>query len=178
MNEATITKALKEVRDAIARAEHERAELDRSIAAGHEEERLLLRILGLRRGDAPSDHTATLTESETVAGTIRRVSELRDGPVTKHPALQAVVGELAAAGRPLHISDLMRLLREAHVQVPGKGTQANLIAHLRRDQRIVRPSRGMYGLSAWGLENMPTTVGQKRHRKRVRLSEATGGSQG
>jgi hypothetical protein len=64
----------------------------------------------------------------------------------------------------------MRLLREAEVQIPGAGTQANLITHLRRDPRFVRPSRGMYGLSEWGLENMPTPTRRKRRRKRVRVT--------
>ena len=40
----------------------------------------------------------------------------------------------------------MRLLALRKVAIPGAGTQANLITYLRRDQRFVRPSRGMYAL--------------------------------
>jgi hypothetical protein len=93
---------------------------------------------------------------------------------SKPAAVEVVVRELAAAGRPVHISDLIRRLREQRVQIPGAGTQANLITHLRRDQRVVRPSRGMYALAAWGLENMPVTTSRKRRRKRVRSTAATG----
>jgi hypothetical protein len=97
-----------------------------------------------------------------------RMPAVQTGDHGKHPAVEAVARELASAGRPVHISDLMRLLREAQVQIPGAGTQANLITHLRRDPRLVRPSRGMYGLAAWGLENMPMVAGRKRRRRRVR----------
>jgi len=82
-------------------------------------------------------------------------------------AFLAVIDELVVTGRPIHLSELMRLLDVRNIAIPGAGTQANLIAHLRRDPRLVRPSRGMYGLAAWGLENMaPTqrTVRKKRFR--------------
>jgi hypothetical protein len=67
---------------------------------------------------------------------------------------------------------LVRLLCQRGIPIPGAGTQANLITHLRRDPRLVRPSRGMYGLSVWGLENMPTGLRQRR-KKRLRAT-ATG----
>lgn len=164
MSEDTIRAALDSVRARIADAERQRAECDRVIAAGREEERLLLRLLALRHGDAtepesgPSQAAAPSPDSET--------------PVSKHQSLQVVVDELSAAGRPIHISELMRLLRERNTPIPGAGTQANLIAHLRRDRRVVRPSRGMYALASSGLENMPPAGRRRRRtkRKRVRVS--------
>ncbi len=166
MSEDAITKALEAVRARASRAEQERAELERIIAAAREERRLLERLLALRRGAA--------------AGSDGRPSEQKQHdtpPATtseaRHPAVQAVIEELTAAGRPLHISELMRLLRDRNVPIPGSGTQANLITHLRRDGRLVRPSRGMYGLAAWGLENMPATARKRRRRKHIRSTART-----
>jgi hypothetical protein len=173
MTESMITNALEEIRARIARAEHERAELERAITAAREEERLLLRLLALRRGAAPTEGGVSVEGQESEICSAEPMGSTATAEDARHPAVQAVVQELAAAGRPLHISDLMRILREAQVKIPGAGTQANLITHLRRDPRLVRPSRGMYGLSAWGLENMPTTRHRKRRRKRMRSAAGT-----
>ena len=169
-----LVRALEWVRREISRVEQQRGEMERAITAAREEERLLTRLLALRRGEmtvADGGHS----ESDTVATAEQSSPEMRQE--ARHPAVQAVVRELAAAGRPLHISDLMRLLRGQGVQIPGAGRQANLITHIRREVEIVRTSRGMYGLAAWGLENMPTTPQRKRRRKRVRstaVSERAG----
>jgi hypothetical protein len=173
MTEGLIAKTLEGVRDRIARAENERAEVERAIAAAREEERLLVRLLALRSGVMRPDDVQQLVSPhlETLPG--EQQDHIQPGGDSKHPALEAVVRELAAAERPLHISELMRLLRDQQVRIPGAGTQANLITHLRRDSRLVRPSRGMYGLSAWGLENVPTTIRRKRKRSRVRSKADT-----
>lgn len=169
MQEGVIADALDMVRARIAHIEKERAELGRALEAAREEERLVTRLLALRRGAAPAEADGRKPEVQSPA-------QPGPGPMAaepKQPAVQVVIRELAVAGRPLHISDLMRLLRDHGVRVPGAGTQANLITHLRRDTRIVRPSRGMYGLAAWGLENMPTAKRQKRRTRRVRSTAAT-----
>jgi|SRR5215467_531660 len=154
-----IRAALDDVRSRIAEAEAQRAQLDRVIANGKEEERLLQRLLALRSGDElPSaEKPVSLLDQ-------RDSSILSSGSV----AVDAVVTELGSIGRPVHISELMRLLRERSVQIPGAGTQANLIAHLRRDARIVRPSRGMYGLSSWGLESMAAPKFRRRRTRKRR----------
>jgi len=162
MTESLIKHSLEGIQARIASAEKERAELDRVIMAAREEERLLLRLLALRRGAAPEQDDRPPRETPPTNGSKPAGSE-----DVKHPVVHAVVRELAAAGRPLHISDLMRLLHDAGVPIPGAGTQANLISHLRRDPRLVRPSRGMYGLSTWGLENMRIGTQRKRRKKRV-----------
>jgi hypothetical protein len=156
------------VKARIARAERDRADLDRIIATAREEQRLLQRLLDVRRGvnrPQPSS-TKHRTESEEVPAI--PVS----GPGSKHAAVQTVIDELATASRPLHISELMRLLHDRSVPIPGAGTQANLITHLRRDRRLVRTSRGMYGLSAWGLESMQPVRRVRRRRRRVRATAA------
>lgn len=164
ISDSTLLSALEALRARIGHFVREREALDRSIAAAREEETLLERLLAIRRGESPRSEAPGTPEplpppSQTGAG---------------HPAVQAVVRELETAGRPLHISDLMRLLRQQGITIPGSGTQANLIAHLRRDKRIVRPSRGVYGLIAWGLESMPSAprkAGRRKRRMRAVASE-------
>lgn len=171
MSEDMIAKSLEASRARIARAERERADLDRMIAAEREEERLLERLLALRRGGTVAVNGGATHEEQ------QRLKSGAGGDASKHPAVHAVMEELAATGRPVHISELMRLLQHRKVTIPGAGTQANLITHLRRDARLVRPSRGMYGLAAWGLENMPTP-GRRRRRKRMRSTAVDGRSHG
>jgi len=167
-----IREGLEEVRARISRAEDDRAKLEQTITALREEERLLQRLLALRCGAVPTENGGGQVDQDSEIPTFLQLRPTRNAQDGRHPAVQAVVRELAGAGRPLHISELMRLLRDAQVQIPGAGTQANLITHLRRDPRLVRPSRGMYGLSEWGLENMPATPHPKRSRKRVRSATA------
>ena len=160
MSEGAIRAALDEVRLRVSDAERRRTELDRIIAGGKEEERLLVRLQALRNGDM---HVVTAGEVTTQKESIapRRVG-------SRNPTVDVVVYELTSAARPLHVSELMRLLHKQGVPIPGAGTQANLIAHLRRDDRIVRPSRGMYALAESGLENMASRPGRKRRKIRKR----------
>lgn len=166
-----IEEALKAVRQRLERAGLERADLEREIAMAKEEERLLARLLELRRTGVSN---TSLELGEVGASEASRGGTTR---IENNSALQAVVAELESAGRPLHISELMRLLHDRNVPIPGSGAQANLISHLRRDERIVRPSRGMYALATWGLENMPTTERRRRKnkRRRVRISASHNG---
>ena len=170
MSEEAIAKALEGARARIARAERERADLERVVAAAREEERLFARLLTLRR-----------TGTVSIDGALADEGEQHDSPSlatadTKHPAVQAVIAELTAAGRPLHISELMRLLSERGISVPGSGSQANLITHLRRDERLIRPSRGMYGLAAWGLKAMAPGRRVQRRKIRMRSTVSDGGT--
>lgn len=158
MSEKAIESALEAVRQRISQAEREQLELQKRVAADREEEKLLARLLALRRGEPPmaaTDASADATTALTPQGD------------STNTAVRAVIEELVAAGRPLHISELMRLLGEKKVAIPGAGTQANLITHLRRDRRFVRPSRGMYALADWGIEAMPVSRRRTR-RKRVK----------
>jgi hypothetical protein len=159
MPDESIVKALEAARRRASRAEQERAELDRAIATARQEQRLLEQLLALRR-DGLIDPGAKNPE-------VQRDVASTPSTKTAHSALQAAVEELESAGRPLHISELMRLLRNRNIQIPGSGTQANLITHLRRDQRVVRPSRGMYGLTTWGLQDMQAPHRRRRRRKRM-----------
>jgi hypothetical protein len=158
ITDADIASALDTVRKRISALMRDRDVLDRTVALAREEERLWERMQLLRGGNLPIAAPA----SESAGPSTDAL------PSAGHPAVQAVVLELEAAGRPLHISDLMRLLKQKGVAIPGSGMQANLIAHLRRDKRVIRPSRGIYGLAAWGLESMPTPRRSRRRKRRVR----------
>ncbi len=151
---------------ALAAAEKRTAELTEtieSLVAEREgvarEARLLHELLAVREGkrgvDAP-DHAGVVEDLQSPRETPRR------GGRPPHPAVAAALEELERAGRPLHISELMRLLKEREVEIPGSGQQANLIAHLTRTPEITRPSRGMYALSTWGLQ--PPLKKAKRRR--------------
>jgi len=83
---------------------------------------------------------------------------------SKSVLLNAVVEILEARGEPMQIQDLMAAVRERQIPIPGKGAQANLIAHISRDPRVVRPRRGFYGLAAWGLKD--TTPAPRASRRR------------
>jgi hypothetical protein len=164
MSEEAIVKALEAARARVTRLEQERSELDRAIATAREEQRLLERLLSLRQGLPVGSQRPPIAEGDGSSGTAE----------VGRPAVQAVIEELTAAGRPVHISELMRLLRGREVPIPGSGTQANLITHLRRDARFVRPSRGMYGLAAWGLESMTAPRRRRRRRKHLRVGASKG----
>lgn len=168
MSEEAIERALEMTRARRVRAERERADLERVIAATREEEQLLSRLLALRRTGSAGADGASVEEARHVGSPSAIAGE------TRHPAVQAVVEELSTAGRPLHISELMRLLRDRKVSIPGSGAQANLITHLRRDDRLIRPSRGMYGLATWGLEAMPPGHRVRRKKKRMRTTVSEG----
>src|ERR1044071_3612179 len=97
MDGEVIADALDEVRTRIAAAEAEQTEIERRIQTAREEERLLTRLIALRRGESSPDMPVAETTRDT------SVRERRAEPMTdqgKHPAVEASVQDLAAAGRP------------------------------------------------------------------------------
>ncbi len=148
LDEATLVVAIQDAERRISDGEAKRLELDRSISAAREEKRLLERLLEIRRKGAVE--TDPIAEGNPAGDPLK--SER-----AAHPAVDSVVAELESAGRPIHISELVRLLKTCDVEIPGAGTQANLISHLRRDPRLMRSSRGMYGLTSWGLSFFHST---------------------
>ena len=62
----------------------------------------------------------------------------------------AVHKTLVEHGKPMHLSELREALAARGVTIPGRGTDANLIVHLRRAPDVFdRKARGTYGLTAW-----------------------------
>jgi hypothetical protein len=164
LSKEAIEQAIHDVRERRAAAEAGRANSEREMASCREEERLLQRLLALRTGSGAPDNA-----SEDESSTLISVGE--DGPATaRQTASETVVEELAVSGRPIHISELLRTLQTRNVALPGAGTQANLISILVRDDRVIRTSRGMYGLASWGLSHVQPTTRTRTRRKRVRRS--------
>jgi hypothetical protein len=81
--------------------------------------------------------------------------------------LDTVIEILSDAGKPMQIQALMGAVKERDVRIPGKGAQANLIAVISRDARIVRPERGYYGLADWGLVDSRSGSRPKRRRRQA-----------
>lgn len=137
--EAALTAARARSQDLDERIE----EIQRQREAVRREAQLLKELVDLRKGGSPDRARRDEAKDSNSADVPHRAP---------HPSVEAVIGELERAGRPLHISELMRLLEEQDVAIPGSGKQANLIAHLTRTPEITRPSRGIYALAAWPMK--------------------------
>jgi hypothetical protein len=130
------------------------------LARAEQEARLIKQLLMLSREPGAD-------EEEVLPLTIAKTPQGSAPPRSRHPVVDDVAQLLETEGHPLHISEIMRLLEEQNTVLPGKGDQANVIAHIRRDPRFVRPSRGVYGLGSWGLR---TTSGDDGPRRRIKKS--------
>ena len=160
MSDDALLKALENTRMLIARFEAQRTEATKHIERLRQEANLFERLFQLRRGGSIENG-----HQESIAGTDPSEEQLTQPGVV---AVAEVIKELTYANRPLHISELMRVLRERNIPIPGAGLQANLIIHLSRDSRLVRTSRGMYALAAWGINNItPNQSRQSKKRFRV-----------
>src|SRR5437899_1539495 len=125
---AKLEEGITTIKARIAREESERDALNKRIAADREEEKLLGRLLALRRGEP-----AVPTTVGPLAVQPENVDHDKSDGGLNNSLVTTVIEELSSAGRPIHISELMRILHARKVQLPGAGTQANVIVHLRRD---------------------------------------------
>ena len=75
----------------------------------------------------------------------------------------AVVAVLDQEGGPLHYREIAKRLKEKGVRIPGGNPEANLIAHMHRDNRLSRVARGTYSLAVWNLRPAP----ERRRRRRA-----------
>jgi len=156
--------AVSAVRGQRKAAENQIEELRRVALRLDEEERLLTQLLAVRRGELDSGPLADRAVPRH--SDARSINAVAIGQVS-HPVVDEVLAYLELQSRPVHISEIMKLLRERQIRIPGSGTDANVISYLRRDNRIDRPSRGMYALSKWGLDSeQPTIVGRRQKRRR------------
>lgn len=150
-----------EVLQAALRArEHFIAEYRSKLARADQEVRLIKQLIALN--EEPADKDGAVTHI-----TIAKPSGGAPTPRSRHSVVDDVAHLLESEGHPLHISEIMRLLEEQEAALPGKGDQANVIAHIRRDPRFVRPSRGVYGLASWGLSTSSGSDGPRRRVKRI-----------
>jgi len=59
-----------------------------------------------------------------------------------------VAAEVLQNEGPLYYENLLNRLQQSGVGVPGRNPGANLIAHMSRDSRFVRTSRGTYSVQS------------------------------
>jgi hypothetical protein len=165
LSEEVLVQALKSALARVDQIEANIAHLTGEHEVARREVQLLNELLAVRRGEATGgeSHGAVSRQDERGAH-----SEART-----HPTVSAVITELEKAHKPLHISELMRSLQEDGVTIPGSGQPANLISYLTRDPRIIRPSRGMYALAAWGVEQKAKVKPAARRRARGASRSAT-----
>lgn len=77
-----------------------------------------------------------------------------DRPASQHGTAGAEIQGAVAAilserGGAMHISDIRAALLERGMPIPGKGTDANIIVHLRRAPNLfIKRGRGTYALKA------------------------------
>jgi hypothetical protein len=99
-------------------------------------------------------------EDERV-GTVMPFPELPDVG-TRSPIAEAVSTILREKGEAMHYSDLTLEAQRRGVAIGGKNPANTLLAHLSRDDRFYRPSRGTYGLREWN----PGAKSVGAHRKK------------
>lgn len=156
-SDLTISSLENALSNAESRLEDARKDLEVAqveVRGAAEEVELLQRLLALRSGDH-------LPSSDRLP-TAREQSAVKQGGRAPHEVVEASILLLREAGHPLHISELMRQLTERGVHLPGAGAQANVISHISRDERIARPSRGIYGLKEWNMA-LPSAARQRTH---------------
>ena len=102
-----LTEAIRDIRERVARTRSQLGELQESLAADEQEERLLAELLAVRGASFPKDE-----KLDTQAPMVEAVPPDGSGA---HEAVEEAVKLLRAAGRPVHISELMRMLGERKV---------------------------------------------------------------
>lgn len=160
LNESELAEALTAVRDRLQVIEARLEQLEQAAVKARKEEHLLEGLLALRRGDDPPESN----------GDPPLQVQSKNGEVHAD-VVEATVALLRDERRPMHISELMAALQEKGVRIPGSGQQANLISYLRRDGRIVRPSRGIYGLGEWGLKDAAAPTRKKKRTRRRKTTK-------
>jgi len=161
----TLQKSIEEAAKTVRTRE---GELDRAagaLAEAEHELRLLAELAELRGIEIPAGAKESREKSSRAP---KRANGVRRTPSRGRTALlDTVIEILRNAGEPLQIRALMAEVGKRDVRIPGKGRQANLIAVISRDTRIVRPQRGYYGLADWGLVDSRSTGRSKRRRRQI-----------
>ncbi len=78
---------------------------------------------------------------------------------------------LAETRREYHYRELAQALLDKGVLINGRDPATNLIAHLVRDTRFVRPKRGVYALRE--LNPKARSIGQRKRKSRRRRRKPT-----
>lgn len=165
ISKSTLEQSIREATDSVRDRERAFVVAQNGLGDAQRELRLLLELAELRGLDIESRRGLMHgSPAEAAAnGSLREASGL-PASSTKSALLSAVVEILAEQGAPMQIRELMAAVQRRGVAIPGSGQQANLIAHISRNDRIVRPRRGYYALRDWGIEDAKPASGSKRRR--------------
>jgi hypothetical protein len=165
LSKETLQQSLEEAAKAVRSREEDVNAALLLLSEAERELRLLAELAQIRGVELPEAARAVGTvRAEPASNGDTHQAVGRTPSRSKSALLSAVVEILAAQGEPMQIQDLMAAVRKRQVAIPGQGVQANLIAYISRDPRIVRPRRGYYGLAEWGLKD--TTPAKRRRRRR------------
>jgi hypothetical protein len=161
----TLQSSIKEAANAVHARKAELSGAQGALAEAERELRLLAELAELRGVEIPAVanelHDTSSPAPNLANGAKRAPSKGRAA------LLDTVIEILVDAGEPMQIQALMAAVKERDVRLPGQGRQANLIAVISRDGRIVRPRRGYYGLADWGLVDSRSAHRPKRRRRPV-----------
>jgi len=161
----TLQNSIEEAAQAVRTRETELNRAQSALAEAERELRLLAELAELRGVEIPA---AAKGPHEKPSPAPNLASGTRKAPSRGRAALlDTVIEILSNAGEPMQIQALMAAVKERDIRIPGKGSQANLIAVISRDTRIVRPQRGYYGLTDWGLVDSRSASRPKRRRRQV-----------
>ncbi len=130
---------------------------------------LLIWLATLRDELAQAERESAAAEAkrQKTARQIALVGELLGEVVSTQPTFRdELVEVLRNAGAPLHLERLRQELTARHVEVPGRGADANIIAHLRRIPEVKRVAKGTYALRAEHDTPTAPAAPTKRRRKR------------
>ncbi len=167
ISKETLEQSITEARDLVQRREHELSIAQTGLADAERELKLLVELARLR-GWEPDQ----LSQLDGFPGVAANGSPGETRGRTPSPGrtalLTAVIDILSERGEPMQIRELMAAVQERGVAIPGSGQQANLIAHISRDDRIARPRRGFYALREWGVEDAKPAARSRRRRTRRR----------
>lgn len=89
--------------------------------------------------DNPQGEAGTNVGGQIVINSLRSLAEAAQEVLEKEHA-------------PLHYQEIARRMQRIGVTIPGENPEANLIAHMSRDDRFTRVARGTYALSSWNLK--------------------------
>jgi hypothetical protein len=153
-----LSSLLDELENEYRREETELAAKQARVENLRQQIQLLRQLVALRDGEGDFRET--------------RLDLFRAMPASTRSVSELVREVLAARGKPMHISDIREALIAQGHSIPGRGTDANIIAHIIRDESMARVARGTYALASWGLQAKP----KKKRRAKPRAPKAPSGA--
>lgn len=154
---AAIEKEIEAIRADIAPLEHR-------LEAARERLDLIQRLIRLTEGAKPAPQRIVQPGRTS---TLKSADHAVAGKQDLEAHLEQILRE---AGKPMHISEIRKMLVDRAVPLPGRGDEANIIVRLRRaPERFTRTGRGTYALASLGLNAVPPA----KRRRRVRIRRKT-----